>query len=248
MDNFSNQYTNTKNLMHLYLLHKKIKHLKTVKENSKIDVKNIHLIHKNILDKYKDLCHYKELNDFFENNENILNDININKLNENEIIDIIKQIPDYIINKIEDIKEEDLLKELTKENENQWKYKCLKFENKSIIYIDDFGMIDKNLKNNFFKDIKFKLLKGKCVIGQKGIFIYIPYGIESERSIFEIGNFDKNGNFIIKYLFDKSEISNSSKFISTFTDEGIDSIFNKMINREKEKNIIIKITKKNENK
>jgi S-adenosylmethionine hydrolase len=150
------------------------------------------------LEKYKKLCHYKDLNDFFENNQNILNDIDINKLKESNMIDIIKQIPEYIIDKIENINEENLLKELTKENNNHWKYKCLKIENnKSIRYIDDFGMIDNNLKNNFFKEKKFKVLKEKYVIGKKGIFIFIPYGKNYEISFYEIGNFDENDNFII---------------------------------------------------
>jgi len=232
MDNSSNQYANTKNIIHLYLLHKKIRHPKAVKKNSKIKANEIYFIQKNILDKYKDLCHYKELNYFFENNENILNNIDNNILNENNMIDIIKQIPEYIINKIEDIKEESLLKELTKENNNQWKYKCLKIENKSINYIDNFGMIDNNLKYNLFKDRKFKVLKGKCIFGQKGIFIYIPC---SEQSIFEIGNFDKNDNFIIKYLFDQREIGNSSNLINALIDKGIDSILTKIINKENEK-------------
>ena len=232
MDNFSNQYTNTKNLIHLYLLHKKIKHPKTVKKNSEIEANEIYFIQKNILDKYKDLCHYKELNDFCENNENFLNNIDINKLNENNIIDIMKKIPEEIIYEIENIKEKDLLKELAKENNNQWKYKCLKTEKKIINYIDDFAMIENNLKNNLFKDKKFKVLKGKCIIGKKGIFIYIFY---SEQSIFEIGNFDENDKFNIEYLFDQKEIGNSSDLINALIGEGIDSVINKIIEQEKEK-------------
>ena len=233
MDNSSNHYTNTKNLIYLYLLHKKIRHPKAVKNNSKIEANEIYFIQKKILDKYKDLCHYKELNDFFENNENILKNIDKNKLNENNMIEIIKQIPEYMINKIEDIKEKNLLIELAKENNNQWTYKCLKIdEKKSIKYIDDFGMIDNNLKNKFFKEEKFKVLKGKCIIGKKVVFIYIPY---SEKSIYEIGNFDENGKFNIEYLFDQKEIGNSSNLINALIDEGIDSIFTKIINQKKEK-------------
>ena len=232
MDNYTNHYTNTKNLIYLYLLHKKIRHPKAVKENSKIEANEIYFIQKKILDKYKDLCHYKELNDFFENNKNILNNIDKNILNENNMIEIIKQIPEYMINKIEDIKEKNLLKELAKENNNQWKYKCLKFEKKRINYIDDFGMIENNLKNNFFKDEKFKVLKGKCIIGKKVVFIYIPY---SEQSIFEIGNFDENGKFYIEYLFDPKEICNFSYFIDALIDEDIDSVFTQLISLKKEK-------------
>ena len=227
MENSSNQYTNTKILIHLYLLHKKIKHLNTESQDSKKEANEIYFIQKNILDKYKDLCHYKELIDFFESNEKILNDITKDKLNENEIVNIISQIPDYIIDKIEYMKEENLLKELTNENNNQWEYKCFKIGNKSINYIDDFEMIDDDL-NKFFKEKKINVLKGKYFIGKKVIFIYIQDGKES---FYELGNFDENGNFIIEFSFDQKEIGNSSNFIKGLIDEGIDSIFNKIIDQ-----------------
>ena len=219
---------NTKNLMHLYLLDKKIKHHKEIPP---MKCEKIYFIQKDIVDRYKELCHYEEINDFFENN-NI-----ITELNENNISDIIEQIPEKIINKIENINEDYLLYELTKENNNQWKYKSLKIENnKRINYIDDFEMIDKDLKE-FFKDKNFKVLKGKYVIGNKGIFIYITYEktIEkkTESSVFEFGNFDKNGNFNIEYLLDQNEIGNPSYFLNRLLDEGIDYIFNKILKQEK---------------
>ena len=108
--------------------------------------------------------------------------------------------------------------------------------NKRINYIDDFEMIDKNLKE-FFKDKNFKILKGKYVIGNKGIFIYITYEktIEkkTESSVFEFGNFDKNGNFNIEYLLDQNEIGNPSYFLNRLFDVGIDYIFNKILKQEK---------------
>jgi len=231
MENSSNQYTNTKNLIHLYLLPKKFKHQNTESKDSKKEANEIYFIQKKILDKYKELCHYKELIDFFESNENILNNITKTKLNETEIMNIINQIPGYKIDKIEYMKEENLLNELTQENNNQWKYKSLKIGNKSINYIDDFEMIDEHL-NKFFKEKNFKVLKGKCIIGIEGIFIYIPYGKES---FFEIGKFDGNGNFIIEYLFDQKNIGNSTNFIKALIDEGTNSILNKIISKETEK-------------
>ena len=71
---------NTKNLMHLYLLDKKIKHHKEIPT---MKCEKIYFIQKDIVDRYKELCHYEEINDFFENN-NIKN-----VLNENNISDII---------------------------------------------------------------------------------------------------------------------------------------------------------------
>jgi hypothetical protein len=96
-------------------------------------------------------------------------------------------------------------------------------------------MIDKKLKE-FFKEQNFKVLKGKYVIGNKGIFIYITYEEKTEKKtefIFEFGNFDKNGNFNIEYLLDKNEIANPDYFLNALVDVGIDSIFNQIINQEK---------------
>jgi len=183
MENSSNKYTNTKNLIHLYFLHKEIKHQNAESKDSKKEANEIYFIQKNILDKYKDLCHYKDLIDFFNSNENILNDITKTKLNENEIMDIISQIPDYIIDRIEYMKEENLLKELTNENNNQWIYKSLKIGNKYINYIDDFEMINDDL-NKYFNENIFDVLEGIYIIGKKGIFIYIPYGKKSKLSFY----------------------------------------------------------------
>ena len=223
-----NSNSNIKNLIHLYLLDKKIKH---PKEIPKMKSEKIYFIQKNIVDKYKELCHYEEIIDFFENNNTKM------ELNENNISDIIEQIPEKTVHYIENINEDYLLNKLTKENNNQWKYKSLKFENnKNINYIDDFEIIDKDLKE-FFKEKKFKVLKGKYVIGNKGIFIYITYEktIEkkTESSVFEFGNFDKNGNFNIEYLLDQNEIGNPSYFLNRLLDEGIDYIFNKILKQEK---------------
>ena len=227
MGNDSNK--NIKNLIHLYLLDKKIKHPKEIHKKSG----KIYFIQKNIVDRYKELCHYKDINHFFENDKNILNINTEIELIENNISDIIEQIPKNIINKIKNINEEYLLKELMKENNDQWKYKSLKINNSnSIKYIDDFEIIDDELKE-FFKEKKIKVLKGKYVIGNKGIFIYIAYEKKTESSVFELGNFDENGNFNIEYLLDQNEIVNHSYFINAFFDVGIDSIFHQIIKQKK---------------
>ena len=225
MGNDSNK--NTKKLIHLYLLDKKIKHHKEI---PKMKSEKIYFIQKNIVDRYKELCHYEEIIDFFENK------ITKTELNENNISDIIEQIPKETIYKFENINEDYLLNEMAKENNNQWKYKSLKIaNNKNINYIDDFEIIDKDLKE-FFKDKKFKVLKGKYVIGNKGIFIYIKCEKKKEKKtefIFELGNFDKNGTFNIEYLLDKNEIANPDYFLNALFDVGIDSIFNQILKQEK---------------
>jgi len=233
-----NSNSNTKNLIHLYLLDKKIKH---PVEIPKMKNNKIYFIQKKIVDIYKDLYRYNDIINFLENDKNILNN-NI-ELNEDNILDII---PKDIKHVLEKINEESFLKDLAREykyNNNIWKYKNLKLENfQSIKYIDDFEIIDRDLKE-FFKEQKFKVLKGKYIIGAKGIFIYIriPVDNKSELSIFEIGNFDENGDFNIKYLLDQNEIDNPSKLIDALIDKGIDSIFNELISQEK-KDIKFKIT------
>ena len=209
MGNDSNK--NTKNLIHLYLLEQKIKHHKEIYKK-KTD--KIYFIQKNIIDRYKELFHYEYIINFFENYNTKI------ELNENNISDIIEQIPKNTTYKIENINEEYLLNQLRKENIGQigqWKYKSLKIENnKRINYIDDFEMIDKDLKE-YFKEKKFKVLKGKYIIGNEGIFIYITYEKKIEKktesSVFEFGNFDKNGNFNIEYLLDQNEIGKYRLYI-----------------------------------
>ena len=232
-----NSNSNTKNLIHLYLLDKKIKHpaeIPNMKDNK------IYFIHKKIVDSYKDLYRYNDIINFLGNDKNILNN-NI-ELNKDNILDII---PKEIKHELEKINEESFLKDLAREYKynNMWKYKNLKFGNfQSIKYIDDFEIINHDLKE-FFKEQKFKVLKGKYIIGTKGIFIYIriPVDNKSELSVFEIGNFDENGNFNIQYLLDQNDINNPSKLIDALAGKGIDSIFNELISQEK-KNIKFKIS------
>ena len=223
-----NSNSNTKNLIHLYLLDKKIKHpaeIPNMKDNK------IYFIHKKILDRYKDLYRYNDIINFLENDKNILyNNIELNQDN------ILDTIPKDIKHNFEKINEESFLKDLAREYKynNMWKYKNLKFGDfQSIKYLDDFEIIDHDLKK-FFKEQKFKVLKGKYVIGTKGIFIYIRIPLEnkSELSIFEIGNFDENGDFNIQYLLDQNEIDNPSKLIDALIDEGVDSIFDILTSKE----------------
>jgi len=234
MDNYSNQYTNAKNLIYLYLLHEEFKHPEKMKDGSKIE-KEIYFIPKNILDKYKDLCQYNDIIEFFDNNKNILNGITLNKLDESKIINIIDQIPGEIIDKIENISKEYLLNALTGEKNNQWKYKNLfKDSNnkniKGIKFIDDFEMIDKNLKD-FFQEKNCNVLKGNYFIGKEGIFINISH------NVYEIGSFGQFGNFILNYLLDKKEIGNFDNFRNALINEGIDSIFNKIKERKNKNDI-----------
>jgi hypothetical protein len=46
-----------------------------------------------MIDRYKELYHYKDIIDFLENNNNILNYNTLAELNENNISGIIEQIP-----------------------------------------------------------------------------------------------------------------------------------------------------------
>ena len=191
-------------------------------------IKEIYFIQKNILDKYKDLCHYKDLIEFFKNNKNILNGIVLSKLNENYIKNIINQIPHPIIYKIENINEKNLLKELKKEDDNNpWNYKYFikdknNKRNKNIKYIDDFGLIDEK-SISFFQKNNFKVVKGNYFAEREGIFIFIPH-----ESIFEIGRFDQFGNFSLHYILGQNEISDFNYFIKALTNAGIGSIFNKI--------------------
>ena len=119
----NDSYKNTKNLIHLYLLEQKIKYHKEI---YKMESEKIYFIQKNIIDRYKELCHYEEIINFFENYNTKI------ELNENNISDIIEQIPENAIYKIENINEEYLLNQLAKENIGQigqWEYKSLKIEN-----------------------------------------------------------------------------------------------------------------------
>jgi len=205
------------------------------KTSNNIDNNDIYiiLIKKTSITKYKNFFNYDILYSFLKYKTNILDSIkeneiiNYKKLNDLIISNIYKIIPKDYINKIGSLNKKKLLDELSEESE--WKYKYIKV-NKSngqklkLRLFDDFEIINDDLFKLFINEQKiiFKnLFFGNIIFGEKKIFVFI---INSTYPIFEIGNFDENGNFNVEYLFNQKDINESNTFIEYLLNIGIDQI------------------------
>ena len=171
-------------------------------------IKNIYLINKKLIKKFKDFFEYNILYEVLENNQ-FIKPINnyLNKGNFSLIISLLNNVKkDYI----DTIRRKNILEEL-KFNEDDYKYN-LKILNTSneLIYFDDFEILNENIISFFLENSIIK----------KENAIYCQYFVDkgkillifkiNNNNLYEIGFFDDlTGDFIIEYLI--KEINHNSE-------------------------------------
>ena len=176
------------------------------------------LIQKDVMKKFKDIFDYNNLLSVFKKaniiehiieKENI--EIDYEKLNDESILlnilYILEKYQKGLVNKIESINVMPKINELNFKNKFNYKRviyndEDYKNENQLIIkYIDDFEIINLDIFNLLQKlNIKLNPISGDYIIEYKKIYLFAYV-----YNICEIGNFDKQGNFNIEYLFNINE-------------------------------------------
>ena len=204
-------------------------------------------IKKNVMAKYKEFYNYKIIYNILKKKKKILNYIKDNKIESKEelrnskfIDEIISKLPDDIIDKIyiNNKNKNKLIEEMEKENEKEWNYKMVKYEDNKLClkFINDFEIINYEvfilIKG---QDIELSnVLNGNCIIGNQKIFIIFK---ELDEFFYEIGQIKEDGNFIIEYLFNPKEIGFSKSFNEDLIKLGLKDLF-KLIDKRKEINNI----------
>jgi len=180
--------------------------------------KDIYLINKNVISKYKNIFKYQKLKDFLERNKNTQN---INYLNLQKYYPIIFSELEYdFINQIEQKK---VFKEFRDIKDFiELEYKVNPSSEIVFKYITDFEIIDENIKKFF---IKYGIVKEENFISCSYIVdsgkILIMFN-KNNKNFYEIGQFNKNNDFIIEILIDEIKKENKSYIITYFLENGID--------------------------
>ena len=189
--NNNGKFINTKILLNIFcfqeFIYQRIK--KPQKENINLSImkEGFIFIRKKFIKKYKDIFDYKEFTKAIKNNNYQLlhsikdknNIINYDKLNDSKLLNIINELPEEIINKIENINKYKLLEELKEENEKKsWIKNYINLQNKGFIQlalIDDFEIINLNIFTliNENQILLNDFLYGNCLLGDNYIFIKI---------------------------------------------------------------------------
>ena len=198
--------------------------------------KDIYLISKNIINKYKNNFKYQKLKDLLESNQNTKN-INYLDLQEYYPI-IINELGDDYINQIEQIEVFDKFKEFNDFVELE--YKINPSSKINFKYINNFEIIDENIKNFF---IKHNIAKDdhfiSCsYIADNGKILIIFK--KNNKNFYEIGHFNKNEDFIIEILIDELKRENKLHIIKYFLKNGIDN-FIKNYAKEPQKMITFEV-------
>ena len=200
--------------------------------NSKDKDNSVYIIEKSVMEKYKIFYNYEILYKFLKSKKNILDCIKENNLIDTEKLksrkilnEIFSQLPDDFINKINNIdkiNKNKLIEEIENENKKEWNYKMIKYENNKLClkFIDEFEIISNELyiylEGQGLKLSKFLL--GNYIIGNQKIFINLK---GSGKIFYEIGKIERDGNFIIEYLFNPEEINNSTLFYKNLKKFGL---------------------------
>jgi len=193
---------------------------------------SFYVLEKSIMEKIKKFYNYEILYNFLKSKKNILNCIKDNniidteKLKNKDILnEIISQLPNDFINKINNIDNNDknkLIEEIENENKKEWNYKMIKYEDNKLHlkFINEFEIISNELyiylEGQNFK--LSKLLLGNYIIGNQKIFIILK---GSGEIFYEIGKIEENGIFNIEYLFNPKEIDNSTSFYNNLIKFGL---------------------------
>ena len=246
-EDLTKQFNNLNTLIKIFCFEEQIKD--KLKNNNEIpqviDYKMV-FIKNSLLNKYKGLMNYEELTNTFNNNNSILNcikennKINYNKLNEENIINIINQLPEELVNKIKNIDKKKLITEIKIENIKEWKfkYKQIKREKEIIIkYLSDFKIINTDILNSFKKQgVEITdFLYADCIFGEKNVFYVIK---DKDCFCYEIGHYYKS-LFQIDYLFDKNEIDDAYVFIKDICKIGVKNLINSINGEAKEQKVLI---------
>ena len=211
--------------------------------------KNIfYAIKKSIMEKYKKFYNYEILYNFFKKKNNKVLDciknnkiIDSQKLVDREILyEIIPQLPVDFTNKINNIDKNNknkLIEEIENEDKKEWNCKMIKYEDNNLCLelINDFEIISYELFLYLeTQDIKLtKFFVGSYFIGNKKIFINWK-GLN--KIFYEIGQIKEDGNFIIEYLFNPKEISNTRFFNDDLNKLGLKELYKQIA---KKKDIVI---------
>ena len=234
---YKNTISDIKILLTLFCFQEEIYQKNSLKnyetpKNSKDKDYSLYIIEKSVMEKYKTFYNYEFLYNFLKSKKSILdclkdnNIITSEKIKSKEILDkITLQLPDDFINKIKNIDENNknkLIEEIENENKKEWNYKMIKYENNKLClkFINEFEIISYELyiylEGQGFKLSKFLL--GNYIIGNQKIFIILK---GSGEIFYEIGKIEKDGHFIIEYLFNPKEINNSTLFYKNLMKYGL---------------------------
>ena len=228
-------------------LKEKINH--SLIENEK-DEEMFLYIKKNIMKTYKNIFYYESSYSFFEKNKNIFECIkkgilfDLKKLDNSNLSYIISQINKYKKDLLEKIENADLKKfreEIILENNKKWEFKkiyyCIEKKNKmsryKIKYLEDFEIINFDIFNLLLKKeplIIENTMNGNCLFDKTYIFFILCH---QNDVVLQIGNYNKESGYKIKYLFNSNEIKNSKILTDYLKKNGIkESIkdFNEEIN------------------
>ena len=209
-------------LIRIFVFEEGIKKLCSNKNSKNYDSKGI-ITPKNLIEKYKEAYHFKELMKLFNSYPTILDCIKNNKKMElydlENIINLLNKENKNLIKKIEDTIINNSLNELLKDVRMNYKYKSFEYamtseKIKKKIYID-FEIIDYNIFillcqqnieiNNF--------LFGDYFINYNKLLILIKDdGNCSSNIICEIGKFNNEQCIDIEYILDNKELKDSIKF------------------------------------
>ena len=193
MENSKNEeiFLDLKVLLTLFCFQEEIYQKISSKNGKSKDIKYegelVYAIEKNIMTKYKNFYYYEILYNFLIYNKSILNCIKDNniidteKLKSKKILnEIISQLPNYFINKINNIDKNNknkLIEEIENENKKEWNYKMIKYEDNKLRlkFINDFEIINEELFI-FLDGQGIKLnqsFEGKYIIEYRKIFIIL---------------------------------------------------------------------------
>ena len=207
-------------LIKIYYFQKKLNEQINSQKNS--TESNNYLINKNIINKFKDFFNYNELYILLKDNNTINSEIDYKNLEDK--IGGLKEYKNEINQKIittefnsidSNIKEEIYLSQKK--------------------YITDIDIINEDIKSFFIENNiikKEKIIKCDYIAGYNKIFIFFIY---QNKTFFELGYINYDGNFIIEYLIEPKNGYND--ITSIFHNNGIENVIkNNFINNNEIKN------------
>ena len=243
--------SNIEIIIKLYCFEKNLKEKinRSLRENEK-DEEIFFYIKKNIMKSFKTIFYYEYSYNFFEKNKNIFgcikkgNLFNLKKLDNSNLSYIIKQInkdKKDLLDKIENADLKKFQEEIILENNKKWEFKelyyCIEKKNKmlryKIKYLEDFEIINFDIFILLLKKeplIIENSMNGNCLFDKKYFFFILCH---QSDIILQIGKYNKENDYKIKYLFNSNEIENSKILTDYIKKKGIkESIkdFNEEIN------------------
>ena len=237
------QNKNIKNLIKLFYFQEEIKQKIDIPFQKNNNYYKINIVNKNLMKKYKEYYHYNQLYDLLKNNKDLMkiiteenNYINHLLLNDDIIIEIMRQLPKEYI---ELIQEKEILKKYMKNKQNN----DIDINNNHLSkYLSDFEIINFYTLSSF-KTLDFlgesKYYSGECFLSNGKIsFIIQDNEKDYDMLYYQIGHLDDNDNIITDYYIDSNSSINPILIKNIFNSKSID-IFLKDIFIEKNSNSFI---------